>query len=205
MPPPARRPAGQPLADRLRPRTLDELVGQDHLLGAETRRSGACSRAASSARSSSGGRPAPARPRSPACSRRRLGQPLVQLSAVMSGVADLRKVYEEARTSRRTGQTHAPVHRRDPPLQSRPAGRAAGPGRGRHRHADRRDHREPLVRAHRRPAVALPGPGAAPPRPAVAGRADRRAPSRRWATACRSMPRPARGSPSSPTAMAAIF
>jgi putative ATPase len=28
--------AAQPLADRLRPTTLDELVGQDHLRGAET-------------------------------------------------------------------------------------------------------------------------------------------------------------------------
>ena len=36
---------------------------------------------------------------------RRLDQPLVQLSAVMSGVADLRKVYEEAATRRRTGPT----------------------------------------------------------------------------------------------------
>ena len=35
----------------------------------------------------------------------RLDQPLVQLSAVMSGVADLRKVYEEAKARRRTGQT----------------------------------------------------------------------------------------------------
>src|SRR5438034_5559 len=32
--PPARRTeAGAPLADRMRPRTLDEIVGQDHLLG----------------------------------------------------------------------------------------------------------------------------------------------------------------------------
>ena len=28
--------AGQPLADRLRPQTLEELVGQDHLLGPDT-------------------------------------------------------------------------------------------------------------------------------------------------------------------------
>ena len=27
-----RRPAAQPLADRMRPRTLDEVVGQEHLL-----------------------------------------------------------------------------------------------------------------------------------------------------------------------------
>ena len=30
---PSRTPLSQPLADRMRPRTLDELVGQEHLLG----------------------------------------------------------------------------------------------------------------------------------------------------------------------------
>src|ERR1035437_7952343 len=30
---PSRTPLGQPLADRMRPRTLDEIVGQEHLLG----------------------------------------------------------------------------------------------------------------------------------------------------------------------------
>ena len=42
----ARRDGGQPLADRLRPQALDELVGQDHLLG-PIRPSGACSPAVS--------------------------------------------------------------------------------------------------------------------------------------------------------------
>ncbi len=32
---PSRTPLGQPLADRMRPRTLDEIVGQEHLLGPE--------------------------------------------------------------------------------------------------------------------------------------------------------------------------
>jgi len=30
---PSRTPLSQPLADRMRPRTLDEIVGQEHLLG----------------------------------------------------------------------------------------------------------------------------------------------------------------------------
>ncbi|MFZ0888170.1 MAG: AAA family ATPase, partial [Candidatus Binataceae bacterium] len=30
---PQRRPAGQPLADRMRPESLEEVVGQEHLLG----------------------------------------------------------------------------------------------------------------------------------------------------------------------------
>ena len=33
--PPGASSAARPLADRLRPRTLDEVVGQDHLLGPE--------------------------------------------------------------------------------------------------------------------------------------------------------------------------
>ena len=41
---------------------------------------------------------------------------------------------------------HHPLHRRDPPLQQGAAGRPAAGHRGRHRHADRRDHREPLLR-----------------------------------------------------------
>src|SRR5258708_39353520 len=32
---PARTPAAQPLADRMRPRSLEEVVGQEHLLGPE--------------------------------------------------------------------------------------------------------------------------------------------------------------------------
>ena len=53
------------------------------------------------------------------------------------------------------GTPHDRVHRRDPPLQQGAAGRAAGPRRvGRHR-ADRRHHREPLVRGERGAPVAL--------------------------------------------------
>jgi putative ATPase len=85
------------------------------------------------------------------------------LSAVFSGVADLRKVFEAAR-QRRKGQGHAAVRRRDPPLQPRPAGRLPALCRGRHGHARRRHHREPVLRTQRRAAVALPGAGAAPPR-----------------------------------------
>ena len=60
--------ASQPLADRLRPRTLDELVGQDHLLGPET----PLGRMFARGQLSSiilWGRPAAARPRSPVSSR----------------------------------------------------------------------------------------------------------------------------------------
>ena len=57
-----------------------------------------------------------------------------------------------------------PVHRRNPSLQPRPAGRPAARGRGRHRHPDRRHDRKPVLRAGGRPAVPLPRHR---PRPAV--------------------------------------
>src|SRR3546814_7777538 len=57
-----------------------------------------------SPRSSSGGRRAAARPPSPACWRRRRTWSFEPLSAVFSGVADLRKVFERARPRRLAGR-----------------------------------------------------------------------------------------------------
>jgi putative ATPase len=100
-PPPAAR--DRPLADSLRPRELGDLVGQEHLLAPE----------APLARMLARGRLAslilwgP-----PGCGKTtlarmlagRLGEPLIALSAVMAGVADLRKSFEEARRLRARGR-----------------------------------------------------------------------------------------------------
>ena len=65
-----------------------------------------------------------------------------QISAIFSGVADLKKVFEAARARRETGAGHPAVRRRDPSLQPRAAGLLpAGDGR-RHHRSRRRDDRK---------------------------------------------------------------
>jgi putative ATPase len=95
--------APQPLADRLRPRRLEEVVGQDHLLGAD----GPIGRMVASGRLTSMILWGP-----PGCGKTTIARLLadrtdlefVPLSAVFSGVADLRKVFEQARALRDAGR-----------------------------------------------------------------------------------------------------
>ena len=95
--------APRPLADRLRPRRLDEVVGQQHLVGPE----GPIGRMAAQRRLTSVVFWGP--PGSGKTSIARLLADLTDmhfepLSAVFSGVADLRKVFESAKERRRFGQ-----------------------------------------------------------------------------------------------------
>ncbi len=94
--------APRPLADRLRPKSLAEVVGQDHLLGPD----GPIGRMVASRQLSSMILWGP-----PGCGKTTIARLLAHgtdlefepLSAVFSGVADLRKVFDAARKRREMG------------------------------------------------------------------------------------------------------
>jgi putative ATPase len=95
--------AARPLADRLRPATLSEVVGQDHLLGPQGTVSRMLERGALASLILWGppgvGKTTIARLLAEAA-----GLRFAPLSAVFSGVADLKRVFDEARARRSNGQ-----------------------------------------------------------------------------------------------------
>ena len=88
--------APRPLADKLRPQTIDEVVGQDHLLGdaAPLGRMLASGRLASMIL---WGPPGVGKTTIARLIANHADMEFVQLSAVFSGVADLRKAFEAAK------------------------------------------------------------------------------------------------------------
>ena len=101
---PAEAPAeGAPLADRLRPKSLDEVVGQEHLTGSE----GAIGRMVAAGRLASmvlWGPPGTGKTSIARLLADAVGLRFVAVSAVFSGVAELKKIFGEARTAARAGQ-----------------------------------------------------------------------------------------------------
>ncbi|APL94298.1 replication-associated recombination protein A [Sphingobium indicum] len=96
-------PADAPLADRLRPRALAEVVGQDHLTGPE----GAIGRMVAAGRLSSiilWGPPGTGKTTISRLLADAVGMRFEPISAVFSGVADLKKVFAAAKDHARRGE-----------------------------------------------------------------------------------------------------
>ena len=96
-------PPDAPLADRLRPQTLDQVVGQDHLLG----EGGPIRRMIEAGRLGSmilWGPPGTGKTTIARLLAKAAGYEYQSISAVFSGVADLKKAFEAARIRRAAGQ-----------------------------------------------------------------------------------------------------
>ena len=94
---------GRPLAERLRPRALDRIVGQDHLVGPD----GTLTRMLEHRALASlilWGPPGVGKTTIARLLAEAAGLYFVALSAVFSGVADLKRVFDEARRRREAGQ-----------------------------------------------------------------------------------------------------
>ena len=132
----------QPLAERLRPKTLDEYIGQKHLVGP-----GAILRKMIDAGRISSfilwGPPGVGKTTLAQIIANKLETPFYTLSAVTSGVKDVREVIDRAKSNRFFSQS-SPILFIDE-IQQVAAGFSVGSGRERNSHADWRNNGESVV------------------------------------------------------------
>ena len=203
--------ATAPLAVRMRPRTLDDLVGQQHLLlpgqpAAPPDQLGAGRRSRPDERDPVG--PSGHRQDHARLAREHLDRaPLRRaLGRHRRGEGRPRGRRARPRLARHARHRHRAVRRRGPPVLQDPAGRPAARGRERVGHARGRHHGEPVVLGHLPAALALARPhavaavGRRRARPDPSGRDPTRAAStarsrsrRRPRTTCCASPAATRG------------
>ena len=155
-----------PLAVRMRPRTLDELAGQQQLLadGSPLRRLVEGDQPMSLLL---WGPPGTGKTTIASILSNQTDRHFVEVSAVAAGVKEVRAAIDEARSRLATsGRETRPVRRRGAPVHQGPAGRSAPRGREPLGHAGGRDDREPVLQRDLTAAVAVAA--------AHAGAADRR-------------------------------
>ena len=132
----------QPLAESLRPKTLDDYIGQKHLVGP-----GAILRKMIDAGRISSfilwGPPGVGKTTLAQIIANKLETPFYTLSAVTSGVKDVREVIDRAKSNKFFTQS-SPVYRRNTPIQQISTGLVAGSCRARNSYSDRCHHGEPV-------------------------------------------------------------
>ena len=155
--PPQADPSGKPLAERMRPRRLEDFAGQEHVLGPGT----GLRRAIEADQVPSlivWGPPGTGKTTLARIVAQRTGAEYVPFSAVLGGVKEIREIVAgRPRPAQDEPQADHPLRRRDPPVHQGPAGRVPPARRGRDHHPHRRHHREPVVRGDRRPPLPVPG------------------------------------------------
>jgi len=148
----------RPLAEAMRPTSLDEFVGQEHLLGAG-KLLGGLSGAGKLRSLILWGPPGSGKTTLAQILANSAGAHCVHFSAVTSGVKDLKKIIQDAEQLQRSANRQCYLSTRSI-TSINPSKTIFSPMLSGHTNLDRRHHRESLVRSDLSAAVALSGASA---------------------------------------------